>query len=87
MFGAVICVIAGLVISYMTEDNDPPVPKKFLSPVIHRFLSKDRKEDEVGYKAVEEARRQLSIDEDTNDDETVKERLRKMSYISDKFDN
>lgn len=85
--GTIICITAGLIISYLTEKNDPPVPKKFLSPVIHPFLSKDRKEDETVYRSVEEAIRQLSIETEPTDEEKYKERLRKISYMSEKFDD
>lgn len=84
---ALICICTGLIVSYLTEINDPPVPKRFLSPVIHCFLSKDRKEDETKYKSIEEIKRQLSIDERLTDEEELKDRLRKLSYISETFDD
>lgn len=71
----------------MTEQNDPLVPKKFLSPVIHPFLSKDRKEDDVIYRDVEEARRQVSNATEPDDEEKLNERIRKISYMSEKFDD
>lgn len=71
----------------MTEQNDPPIPKKFLSPVIHCLLSKDRKEDETRYKEVEEARRILSFASEIDDEEKLKERLRKISYMSEIIDD
>lgn len=85
--GTLICVITGLIISYMTEENNPPVPKKYLSPVVHPFLSKNRIEDDIIYKDVKDARRELSITEEPTDEEKLKERMRKISYISEKFDD
>lgn len=52
----------------MTGNNNPLVPKKFLSPAIYPFLSKDRLKDVIEYRGVEEARKQLSIAEDKDDD-------------------
>lgn len=71
----------------MTEENNPPVPRKYLSPVIHPLLSKDRREEETEYKTVEDARRNLSLANEQDEEEKLKERLRKFSYISEKFDD
>lgn len=53
----------------MTGNSSPLVPKKFLSPVIHNFLSKDRLKDEIEYREDDEAREQLSTagDKDIDD--------------------
>lgn len=70
--GCVICIISGLIYSYMTGNNNPLVPKKFLSPVIHYFLSKDRLKDEIEYRGVDEALEHLSIAEERNIDDGSK---------------
>lgn len=82
-----ICLITGLIISCLTGKNNHPVPKKFLSPIIYPFLSKDRKEDDLKYKHLENARKALSVDDEQDDEEKLKARLRKASYISEKFDD
>lgn len=40
------------------------VPKKLLSPIVHPFLSKDRMKDDVVYRGVDDARKQLCNAED-----------------------
>ncbi|XP_044262831.1 sodium-coupled monocarboxylate transporter 2-like [Tribolium madens] len=43
--GLIVTLIVGLIISYLTNKNDPPVDKELLSPVIRRFLSNDTKSE------------------------------------------
>ncbi|XP_044270360.1 b(0,+)-type amino acid transporter 1-like isoform X2 [Tribolium madens] len=39
LFGAIVMIIIGLIISHFTKRNNLPVDKMLFSPVIHRFLS------------------------------------------------
>ncbi|EEZ97407.1 Putative sodium-dependent multivitamin transporter-like Protein [Tribolium castaneum] len=43
MLGLIVTVIVGLIISYLTNKNDPPVDKELISPVVRRFVKKDNK--------------------------------------------
>lgn len=45
----------GLIISYMTNKNDPPVDKSLISPVSYFLLPKDVKTNGVHYNNVEKA--------------------------------
>ncbi|XP_015839650.1 sodium-coupled monocarboxylate transporter 2-like [Tribolium castaneum] len=43
VLGLIVTVIVGLIISYLTNKNDPPVDKELISPVIRRFVKEDNK--------------------------------------------
>ncbi|XP_015834034.1 sodium-coupled monocarboxylate transporter 2 [Tribolium castaneum] len=56
LIGALSTIIFALIISYMTNKNDPPVDKSLISPVSHFLLPKDTKTNGVvEYNTVERA--------------------------------
>ncbi|XP_015839652.1 sodium-coupled monocarboxylate transporter 2 isoform X2 [Tribolium castaneum] len=42
VLGLIVTIVVGLIISYLTNKNDPPVDCELLSPIIRRFLKKDK---------------------------------------------
>ncbi|CAH1999310.1 unnamed protein product [Acanthoscelides obtectus] len=93
--GCTICVLVGIIISYMTEENDPPVSKELLSPVIHRWLSKDKYPDKIHleYDSVEDSLKKV-VNGNTNEKEEELNRkllrlevMRKKSFIMDSIDD
>lgn len=75
--GTMLCILTGLIISYMTEENNPPVPKKLLTPVIHSFLSKKRDIDYAVHMAVEKEWREQFVADNQDDEGSLREKLMK----------
>lgn len=71
-----ICIITGLISSWMMGNNKTPVPKKFLSPIIRRFLPNNSTKVDFEYKGVEDACKQLSV-ADEEDDVVVQTEINK----------
>ncbi|KAJ8967444.1 hypothetical protein NQ317_015255 [Molorchus minor] len=65
MIGAIIGIIVGLIISYLSEKNDPPVPMKLLSPVTYPFLSEEHKNADTEYYGIREALQKVNLGETT----------------------
>ncbi|KAJ8933052.1 hypothetical protein NQ314_014244 [Rhamnusium bicolor] len=86
LIGTTIGMTVGLIISYLTEENDPPVSMELLSPIIYPFLPKKNKNVELKYCTVEEALRKASAVECLDKDST-EDYLRKASYASDVIDD
>ncbi|KAJ3632519.1 hypothetical protein MTP99_009520 [Tenebrio molitor] len=42
LVGVVVTIIVGLIVSYLTNQNDPPVDKKLISPLVHFLLPQER---------------------------------------------
>lgn len=58
VFGVLVCMLVAFIVSFITKrPDDPPVDKDLLSPVIYRFLRKDRylNKNQVEYFGVSEA--------------------------------
>lgn len=64
LLGSLISIIVGLIFSQLTGNNNPPISKKLLSPVVYPFLSKNRLENRSMYTTVENAQKELTIAED-----------------------
>ncbi|RZC34871.1 SSF domain containing protein, partial [Asbolus verrucosus] len=65
VIGTASSVIFSLIISYMTNKNDPPVDKALLSPVIHFLLPRDEAVDnKVKYNTIEQALENLTASSD-----------------------
>ncbi|XP_057671542.1 sodium-coupled monocarboxylate transporter 2-like [Diorhabda carinulata] len=90
--GTCICICTGLLISYLTKEQDPPVARELLSPAIYGFIDLEKYIDrmDLDYDKV-------SDDLDSEDkllerrlskwEENRQERLRKASYISDQIES
>lgn len=88
MFGAIVGIIVGMIISYMTERNDPPVPMELLSPVIYPFLPEENKKNQLNYYSVNVAMEKVSSEKGTEvNSKEIRDRLRKASYVSEVFDD
>ncbi|XP_018576921.1 sodium-coupled monocarboxylate transporter 1 [Anoplophora glabripennis] len=89
MFGAIIGITVGMIISYLTERNDPPVPMELLSPVTYPFLPEENKSTNQNYYTVNVALEKVSTDKGRKSlkIEENEERLRKASYVSETFDD
>nr|CAI5820559.1 unnamed protein product [Callosobruchus analis] len=93
--GCTICVLVGMIISLMSEENDPPVSKEFLSPVIHRWLPKDKYPDKIHlkYDSVEDSLVKVVNGSTNEKDEELNRKLlrlevmRKKSFVMDSIDD
>nr|CAH7754649.1 unnamed protein product [Callosobruchus chinensis] len=93
--GCTICVLVGMIISLMSDQNDPPVSKELLSPVIHRWLPKDKYPDKIhlAYDSVEDSLVKV-VNGSTNEKEEELNRkllrlevMRKKSFVMDSIDD
>lgn len=57
MIGALIWIIVALVISYLSKENNPPVARELLSPIIYGIIDKDKYVDRMhlNYCGIDEA--------------------------------
>lgn len=98
MLGALICITVAIIVSYFDKEDQPPVAKELLSPVIYRFLPEGVHPEKahIVYDSVEEALKKVENGIDSKDNaftDTMRrkslrlERLRKISVISDVIDD
>ncbi|EFA00982.1 sodium-coupled monocarboxylate transporter 1 [Tribolium castaneum] len=70
--GALVTIICGLLISYVLENDDPPVHRDLISPVVHFALPNDddmQKEKNKDYYSVEKALHLVTTNWEKNEDD------------------
>ncbi|KAG5893014.1 hypothetical protein JTB14_037207 [Gonioctena quinquepunctata] len=96
LIGTIICMTVGLIISYMSKEQEPPVARELLSPVIYGLIDAEKYKNRLNldYTDVVEP---LTMNEDVNKGrrpsrwEALREermrKLSKLSVLSDAIDN
>lgn len=88
LIGSTICIVVALIISYFSEENDPPVARELLSPIIYGIIDEDKYINrlDLEYSGIDEAISRLegkNLDRTSSKwEEMRQERMRKMSMLS-----